>query len=157
MPGVRRFPSCAEMSIDKAGKWWVGTTPADIEIYLEAYAQDGYPTSEFRLAKCACGSDVFSLEADDAQGVAKRICALCRAERYICDSEEYRGEASPERWGCVECGAARANVGVGFSLNDDGEVRWLYVGERCADCGVLGCFAEWKVGYAPSRHLLDQV
>jgi len=49
------------------------------------------------------------------------------------------------------------NVGVGFSLYDDGEVRWLYLGERCSKCGILGCFAGWKVGYSPSKGLLEQV
>ena len=49
------------------------------------------------------------------------------------------------------------DVGVGFSLYDDGEVRWLCVGERCPKCGILGCFAGWKVGYSPSKGLLEQV
>lgn len=29
---------------------------------------------------------------------------------------------------CVECGSPTANIGVGFSLYDDGEGRWLFVG-----------------------------
>jgi hypothetical protein len=24
-------------------------------------------------------------------------------------------------------------------------------------CGILGCFAGWKIDYAPSRQLLEQV
>jgi hypothetical protein len=31
------------------------------------------------------------------------------------------------------------------------------VGVRCPRCGVLGCFAGWKIGFSPSRHLLDRV
>ncbi|MGA7753515.1 MAG: hypothetical protein WCB05_11810 [Candidatus Sulfotelmatobacter sp.] len=50
-----------------------------------------------------------------------------------------------------------ANVGVGFSLYDDGEIRWVYFGERCSACGILGCFAGWKVAYSPSKQLLEQV
>ena len=110
-----------------------------------------------RYWKCTCGSEVFRLLADDNEGCAKRICASCANEALICDSAEYWDDAAPEEWKCIECGSTTANVGVGFSLYDDGEIRWLYVGERCATCGVLGCFAGWKVAYAPSKQLFEQV
>jgi hypothetical protein len=42
-------------------------------------------------------------------------------------------------------------------LYEDGEVHWLYVGERCVRCGTLGCFAGWKIAYSPSKQLLEQV
>jgi hypothetical protein len=146
------------MSVDKSGKWWVGAIPNDIKEFLKSYTSEGYVAQEFRLARCVCGSDTFELFADDGEGCAKRVCTLCGAKHFICDSEEYWAEATPEKWKCVECGSTSANVGVGFSLyEDDGEVRWLYVGERCSNCGVLGCFAGWKVAYAPSKQLLDQV
>jgi hypothetical protein len=144
------------MSIDKSAKWWIGTDSNDIKEYLQAYAADGYKVSEFRLGKCSCGSDVFTLLADDDEGCARRTCVSCGQEEFICDSEEFWADASPEEWKCVECGSDRANVGVGFSLYEDGEIRWLYVGERCSNCGVLGCFAGWKVAYSPSKQLLDQ-
>jgi hypothetical protein len=144
------------MSIDKSVKWWIGTNSSDIKEYLEAYAADGYSVSEFRLAKCTCGSEVFTLLADDNEGCAKRICASCGQEMFICDSGEFWADASPEEWKCIGCGSNNANLGVGFSLYDDGEIRWLYVGERCSTCGILGCFAGWKVAYSPSKQLLDQ-
>lgn len=145
------------MSIDKSGKWWVGNSPHDLKEYLESYFAENYRSQTFRLAKCSCGSETFELLADDGEGCAKRICSSCREEHFICDSEEYWSEATPEKWKCVECGSVTANVGVGFSLYDDGEVRWLYVGERCAACGILGCFAGWKVAYSPSKQLLERV
>jgi hypothetical protein len=40
------------MGIDKSGKWWIGASPDDIKEYLEAYAAEGYPTQQFRQAKC---------------------------------------------------------------------------------------------------------
>jgi len=147
----------SNMSIDKSGKWWVGTNADDLKEYLEAYSADSYKVSEFRLAKCACGNHVFHLFADDDEGCAKRICTSCKKEAFICDSDEFWDDASPEEWKCIECGSTSANVGVAFSLHDDGEIRWLYVGERCSTCGVLGCFAGWKVGYSPSKQLLDRV
>jgi hypothetical protein len=146
------------MSIDKSGKWWVGNDPQDIGEFLAAYSADAYPTHEFRISKCTCGSIRFKLEADDNEGTARRTCAACGREHFICDSEEYWEDSEPEALNCIECNSQQANIGVGFSLYpDDAEVKWLYVGYRCADCGVLGCFAGWKVAYAPSRHLFDKV
>jgi hypothetical protein len=146
------------MSIDTSGKWWVGSEPDDIGEYLEAYSADGgYKTEEFRLSRCACGSVQFRLEADDNEGTARRTCAKCQTEHFICDSGEYWEDSEPEEWRCLECKSQHTNVGVGFALYpEDKEVKWLYVGCRCAKCGILGCFAGWKVAYAPSRHLFEQ-
>jgi hypothetical protein len=144
------------MAIDKTGRWWIGSEAEDIEEYLGAYSSEGYRSDEFRLARCKCGGPDFELWADDDEGVAKRVCSSCRAEHFICDSEEYWWESNPAQWACVECGSDKANVGVGFSLYEDGELRWLYVGVRCSSCGILGCFAGWKIAYAPSRRLLEQ-
>jgi hypothetical protein len=145
------------MTIDTSGKWWVGSTADDLKAYLDAFSSDGYQTHEFRLARCQCGNENFHLWADDGEGTAKRICSSCGSEHLVCDSEEYWEESAPSEWMCIECESKVANVGVGFSLYEDGEVRWLYVGERCALCGVLGCVTQWKVAYAPSKQLLDQV
>ena len=147
------------VAIDMSGKWWVGNDPEDIGEYLKAYSGDGYKVHEFRLARCGCGSVEFELEADDDEGVARRTCVSCQKAHYICDSAEYWDEAEPKAWKCVEWDSKRANVGVGFSLYDDDPtgVRWLYVGERCANCGVLSCFAGWKVALSNARHLLEEV
>ena len=145
------------MSIDTSGTWWVGSEKDDIRGYLEAYTAEGYKVHDFRLATCKCGSDSFRLEADATEGAAKRICIKCSEEHFLCDSDEVWEEAEPEKWKC-ECGSKATNIGVGFSLYDDNqEIHWLYVGCRCAKCGILGCFADWKIAYAPSRQLLDKV
>ena len=146
------------MTIDTSGEWWVGSVPEDIKEFLDAYTEDEYLSDEFRLAKCQCGSVEFKLEADDNEGAAKRACSKCSKGHFICDSEEYWEEAEPETWGCVECDSKSTNIGVGFSLYEDkGGIRWLYVGVRCAKCGVLGCFAGWNIGYEPSLQLMEQV
>ena len=59
------------MAIDTAGKWWVGSSPQDLEEYLRAYSEDSYLATVFRLARCQCGSEIFSLEVDDDEGVAR--------------------------------------------------------------------------------------
>jgi hypothetical protein len=144
------------MAIDRSGKWWMGSQPEDLKAYLEALSANSYPVHEFHLSKCTCGCVVFRLHADDASGVARRTCVYCKREWYIGDSEEFWGEAEPELWECTECGSKSANIGVGYSLYANGEIHWMYVGERCDGCGVLGCFVSWKVGYSPSRHLLKK-
>jgi hypothetical protein len=95
--------------------------------YLEAYSAQGYGSQSFRQAKCTCGGEVFELLADDDEGCAKRICTSCGSEHFICDSKEYWPESAPEKWKCVE------------------------------PCGILGCFAGWKVAYSPSKQLLAHV
>ncbi len=110
------------MTIDKSAKWWVGTSSDDTKEYLEAYSADNYKASEFRPAKCSCGNYGFGLFADDDEGCAKRICVSCGREQFICDREEYWTAASPAEWKC-ECGSTKANIGVGFSLYEDCEIR----------------------------------
>jgi hypothetical protein len=147
------------MSIETSGKWWVGSEPADIRGFLEPYAEKGYEVHQFRLSNCECGSTEFRLHADDNEGVAQRVCVKCRAERFICDSGEYWEDAEPEEWRCIECYSDACNIGVGFSQYPDSptSIKWIYIGVRCARCGILGCFAGWKVGQDGVAHLLDQV
>jgi hypothetical protein len=147
------------VAVDTSGKWWVGDQAQDIGEFLQSYATKGYEITEFRLANCGCGSLEFALEADDDEGVARRTCVSCHKAHFICDSGEFWADAEPERWKCLECHSQSTNVGVGFSLYDDDltGVKWLYVGTRCAKCGVLGCFTGWKVALSNALHYLDEV
>ncbi len=146
------------MTIDRSGEWWTGSDPGDLEEYLEAFTAEEYPIEQFRLARCGCGSFAFRLDANPNEGAALRQCLSCSSRQYICDSQEYWEDVEPESWECIECGTDQTNVGVGFSLYDDGnDIRWLYVGVRCLQCGILGCFAGWKIGYGPSLHLINHV
>ena len=111
------------MSIDTSGKWWVGSEPADVRGFLEAYAKKGYKVHQFRLSRCHCGSVEFHLDADDNEGVAKRVCAKCGAEHFICDSGEYWKDAEPQHWRCIECDSVVCNIGVGFSQYPDSATR----------------------------------
>ena len=147
------------MTIDRSNEHWTGDVPDDIRGFLEAYATEGYEVHDFRLARCACGSLAFRLEADEDEGVARRTCTACAAEHFICDSEEYWTDADPEPCLCGECDADTVNIGVGFSMyeNDPTGIRWLYVGVRCTGCGTLGCFTGWKVGMGDALYLRDRV
>jgi hypothetical protein len=149
-----------DMTIDKKGKWWVGTEPADTAEFLIAYQAEGYAIHETRICRCPCGSVAFLLEADPDGGCAQRTCSACGAKHLICDSAEYWNEADKKQWACTECGNQECNLGVGFSLYEEEEqrkdVRWISVGSRCTKCGTLGSFVDWKVGYGPSDQLLSQ-
>ena len=144
------------MSIDTSGKWWVGSALTDLHEYLKALADDSYPVHEFRLARCPCGGERFELHVEQAEGVARRTCIQCKARHWIADSAEHlESRTRLKRYKCITCKSTHANVGVGYSLYEDATaIRWLYVGNRCAECGVLGSMVNWKVGYEPSLQLL---
>ncbi len=145
------------MPIDTSGKWWKGSIPEDIGEYLQALSSSSYLATEFRLSRCQCGGVVFRLEVEQDEGVAKRVCADCGNEHLVCDSaESYEEGAKLKKFKCV-CKATLANVGVSFSLYEEGKaIRWLWVGHRCVKCGVQGSMVEWKVSYEPSLHLLNE-
>lgn len=148
------------MTIDKSGKWWVGSDVADIRDYLVAYRAGGYEVHDTRICACVCGAKDFKLSADADEGCARRECTACGTVHLICDSAEYWQDAEPESWQCTECGCQTCNLGLGFSLREaepgqPRDVRWISIGTRCANCGTLGSVADWKIDYGPSHHLVD--
>jgi hypothetical protein len=151
------------VAIDDSGDWWVGSEPGDIEPYLRAYTESegGYPISVFRGIRCGCGSDRFHLER--AGSIARRECAACGSRSFTCrvaeDWEEAAEEEGSESYACARCGGDQADVGVGFAAYEAPEldaVKWFYVGVRCANCGVLGCFSDGKVGRSPATDAYQQ-
>ena len=146
------------MSIDTSGKWWKGTEPEDLEEYLSCLSEEAYKTSEFRLARCTCESLEFELHYNVNEEVARRKCGKCSEIHYICGSAEYWVPGlRMKKFKCIECRSTLANTGVGFSLYaDQPGIRWLYVGERCISCGVLGSVIDWKVGLSDSFHLMEE-
>lgn len=153
------------MAIDDSGEWWVGSEPSDIKEYLAGLTRsDGYyPTTEFRMVRCACGAERFKLER--ASEVTQRTCGSCGNSSLICreatDWEEAAEDEEPEAYACVECDSHEANIGVGFAHYEgqpdiDG-VKWFYVGVRCAACGILGCFNDGKIGYGPAVNVYESV
>jgi len=147
------------VTIDRSGTWWVGSEAQDLESYLRALvdAEDGYPVEAFRLARCKCGSELFELKLDRDQTAAQRTCLACGSQHFVCDSEEVWEGDLVETCTCIECRSTQANLGCGFALREDGEVRWIYLGVRCATCGILGCYADWQIRDGDSTHLMEQV
>jgi len=137
------------MSIDKSGKWWIGTSVDDLREYLEAYSADNYCIHEFRPAKCKCGGETFELLADDDEGCAKRTCTSCAIGKFICDSEEYWSDATPEQWKCIECGSTSANIALVFPCMK--MVR--FVGSTLvSDAPTVAFLAALRVGKLRTHH-----
>ena len=142
--------------IDKSGQWWTGTEFDDLAIYLREFTAQSYPADHVAQSTCECGGRVFAVELDDDEGCARRTCTSCGHGVFIADSAEYWDEADPGEARCP-CGEEGFEVGVAFSLRKNGEVRWITVGGRCVACGVLGAYADWKIDYSPTDHLLTAV
>jgi hypothetical protein len=123
--------------------------------YLRAW--NDYPITEIRAARCVCGKAVFALiHAGDAGG-AMRICVACKREHLIGDSGEYWDDAEAAECACP-CGNETFEVAAGFAFYADSkDVRWIYIGLRCTRCEQSGVYVDWKIDYAPSHQLLDQV
>ena len=84
-----------------------------------------------------------------------RVCRRCGTEAFIADSEDTWANSAP-RWCKCPCGSDDFDVAVEFSLREGGDVRWVTVGNRCAECGILGSLADWHVDYGPSDHLVER-
>lgn len=143
------------MAIDTSGKWWTGSTAADIDEYLQAFSREqGAPVGRVTHSVCnACQGDVFDLRVDDEEGCAERTCSSCGQVTLMLDSAEYVEDANLQDCACP-CGGESFNLAIGYLLRDNGDVRWVYIGVRCVADGVLGCYADWKIDYGPSDHLL---
>ena len=146
------------MAIDRSGQWWTGDSPSDLDEYLRAFSAENYPARTVVHAVCAsCASTEFSVALDDEEGCAVRTCASCSEAKALLDSDEYLDDATLEGAECP-CGGSTFNLAVGFANYDDGDdVRWVYLALRCNNDGVLGCYADWKIDYSPSEHLLRAV
>jgi hypothetical protein len=161
-PTARRYrtPYCLngyEMTIDKSGKWWRGSEFGDVVQYLREYTADGYPVRSVVQCVCECRGTAFKLEGDRDEGCARRTCVACERQAFIGDSAEFWDEAKPKLCRCPACKGVAFEIGVGFSLRDDGDVRWITIGQRCLKCGLLGSFVDWSIDYGPADHLLRQI
>jgi hypothetical protein len=142
------------MAIDTSGEYWRGTEHADLAEYLRDYAAGGYPVDDVTASVCAaCGGRRFRVHADHEEGCVQRTCVDCAAEAFVADSADAAADATLEECECP-CGADEFAVVVGFARLRDGEVRWISVGLRCLTDGTLGVYADWKIDYLPSTHLL---
>jgi hypothetical protein len=142
--------------INKSDEWWRGTDFTDLTEYVRAVTASGYPANRVAQSVCACGGTYFRLAADATEGCARSTCNACGSRGCIGDSAEYWEDAAPESVACP-CGSDQFEIGVGFALRDNGDVRWITIGTRCVTCSVLGSPVDWKIDYSPTGHLLRAV
>lgn len=136
---------------------WTATEAGDIDEYLAAYSEHGYPVRRVTHASCAsCGAVVFRIRVDDEEGCAERTCAACGTAALMLDSADYVEDADLGPAECP-CGGETFNAAVGFALYDEENPRWVYLGLRCTEDGALGVYSDWKIDYTPSAHLFDSV
>jgi hypothetical protein len=75
------------------------------------------------------------------------------------DSADYADDAEVGQHTCVcEGEVFQITAGVHRYRDEDDslspDVRWLYLGCRCVECGLVDCFADWKNEYNGYEQLL---
>jgi hypothetical protein len=131
------------MTIDTSGEWWKGSEFADVQPYLRDLEPGGYPVDRVIQARCACGGTVFAINVDRDDELAQTICVACGHEAFVSDSGEHWDEASPDRLQCPE-GHSAYEIGLGLCIRDGEWVRWMSIGCRCVQCGILSSPLDWK-------------
>lgn len=136
--------------IDTTKKYWTGDGSEDINEYLRLYS--GNDAIDVKPVNCRlCGNDTFSLKIDQDEDVIQVRCSKCGAEKILLDGQEVWEGARPRVRTCPVCKRCKTyNVRVGFLRRDNGNVRWVYIGNRCTNCGTLGSYLDWKVSYEPT-------
>jgi hypothetical protein len=136
------------------------TQASDLDDYLRSFAAGGYPVDAVRHATCVSCAELtagFAVALDDEAGAAVRRCVRCQTQVVMLDSQDVLEDAELGDAACP-CGHEQFDVAVGFSLREDAaEVRWVSVGLRCRNDGLLGVYTDWKVDYSPSAHLVRDV
>lgn len=135
-----------------------GDSQLDIRDELLRYSKlNGYVAGQFADAVCSCGATQFQLLIDEQEGVAARVCSVCGGEHLMGDSADFVDEAELESCECT-CGGDLFEITIGVSLYASSEdVRWLYVGCRCPNCSLAGCYGDWKSEFVGYRALLANV
>lgn len=75
----------------------------------------------------------------------------------IGDSQDYADEAEFGAHKCI-CGKEAFELLSGVALYDgSNDVRWYYIGCRCASCNLVGVFADWKCEAGQADLFLSKV
>lgn len=138
--------------IDRSKKYWIGQDVEDIIEYINAYSEN--TIADTKVVNCAeCGSNIFELRVDTDEGAIQIECSSCKTKKFLLDSEEIWDECEPEKGKCPICKSKNYNIAVGFVRRENGSVKWVYIGNRCTNCGTLGSYADWKIDYEPTDEL----
>ena len=151
------------MALTKRGQYYYGDTQADLHVELARFsAKNAYPIDYFVDCVCKCGHTQFEFYVDESAGVAGRVCSKCRHQHTMADGAQYLKDADPQGIACF-CDTEAFEVTAGVHVYRDAgdvlsdHVRWFYVGLRCPECGLLGCYGDWKNEYQPVEELLKMM
>ena len=146
------------MALQRRGTHSYGDGQLDIREELVRYSKiNTYLAHHFADATCVCGSKLFYLRLDDGDGVAARKCVNCASEHLIGDSADYLEDAEMEVCACP-CGREEFEITAAVSLYPDSQdVRWLYIGCRCSNCGLTAVYGDWKNEFVGYQDLLARV
>ena len=138
--------------IDTTKEYWTGSEPSDIIEWLRAYTEED--ALDVKPVLCsACGCNELRMVGDQDEGALQVVCTSCGAKKLLLDSAEYWKEVSHRTIKCGVCKAKMHNVAVGFSRRSNGQVRWVWIGERCTQCHTLGSAFDWKIDYEPTDEM----
>lgn len=139
--------------IDKTSKYWHGDSADDIEEYLKAYTQKS--DIDVKSVIChSCGSDTWALRIDRREDAIQVKCPQCGEKKVLLDCQEVWADAKPRLLKCTVCKTSKEhNVKVGFLRRENGSVKWVYIGNRCTNCGVLGSCLDWRISYDPTDEM----
>lgn len=139
--------------IDTTKKYWSGDTAEDISEYLRMYSKNF--DIDIKPVVChSCGSNSFELKVDQNENVIQVKCTQCTNKKILLDCEEVWEDAKPKLRKCPVCKISKSyNVKVGFIRRENGSVKWIYIGNRCTNCGTLGSYLDWKVDYEPTDEM----
>jgi hypothetical protein len=142
------------MAVSRSGDVWRGETDEDLAVYVRSFRAGGLDVTETRGLVCpACAATTFGVMVDDEEGVAVAGCLSCGSQVPIGDSAEHLADAALGECACP-CGNESFSAVLGYAMTPDREVRWLSVGLRCQSDDALGVYADWKIDYIPTAHLV---
>ena len=146
------------MALEKRGKYYYGDSKADVRHEMTRFSRlNEYECHHFAEVVCFYGNNLFTLYVDEDEGAGVRVCSSCADEHAIGDSGDYLADAELQRCECI-CDNRNFELTVGVSLYaDSDDVRWLYLGCRCPQCGLLGVYGNWKNEFIGYRELLARV
>ncbi|WP_330178833.1 hypothetical protein OHB26_20150 [Nocardia sp. NBC_01503] len=132
------------MSAD--GDWHIGDDPLDLDPYLRELGAEGYAIHEVRHSICEnCGTDVFGVSGNPAEGTIRRECRGCGTAHFVADCGDDWNDGSTQPMVC-DCDQRDFNIAVGYSLYAAGSgIRALATAERCLSCGRIESFTGWMV------------
>ena len=95
------------------------------------------------------------IEADAAEGVARRRCLQCAKTVSLLDSAERW--THPMMWSCGSCSQSIAEVAAGLSLPDGQSVEWLVLGARCVECGRIHGLTDMVLPGTPVAEVMGKL